>query len=117
MTLHAEIMEQIIDRYGELLADTPKQNYDAVSAIFAGGIRMEIRFASSTEYSLGWSTESGEFRIDTAPLHEELATYPNHLHTPGGELRADPYTTPGAPPWDNIRAVLDAILPAGSLPE
>ncbi len=110
MTLHAELIDEIISHYGEQLADTPQQSYDAVTLSFATGLAMEIRFASADEYSLKWNEAETEFRIDTAPLHPELSTFPNHLHLGDGELRADPFTTPGNSPWDNLKAVLDTIL-------
>ncbi len=110
MTLHAELADRIIDHYGEQLADTPRQNYDALGLSFANGLRVEIRFATPEEYAIRWSSGGAESRIDTAPLHRGLDTFPNHLHCADGEVRADPYTTPGHPPWDNLKAVLDAIL-------
>ncbi len=110
MTLQAELIDEIISHYGERLTDTPQQSYDAVTLSFANELAMEIRFASADEYSLKWSVAEKEFRIDTAPLHPELATFPNHLHLGNGEVRADPFTTPGNPPWENVRAVLDPLL-------
>ncbi len=110
MTLHTEFMDRIIEHYGERLADTPKQNYDALNVSFANGLHVEIRFAGAEEYSIKWNTGTAEFQIDTAPLHQGLDTFPNHLHRGDGEVRADPYTTPGDPPWSNVKAVLDAIL-------
>ncbi len=110
MTLHTELIDQIISHYGEHLADTPQQSYDAVTLTFSNDLAMEIRFASADEYSLKWSVAEKEFRIDTAPLHPELATFPNHLHLDDGGMRADPLTTPGNPPWENVKAVLDVIL-------
>ncbi len=110
MTLHAEFTDEIITRYGEQLADAPQQSYDAVTLTFANGLAVEIRFASADEYSFQWQSAEQAFRIDTSPLHPELATFPNHLHHSNGEMRADLFTTPGNPPWENVKAVLDAVL-------
>ncbi len=110
MTLHAELADEVISHYGEELADTPKQSYDAVTLSFAGDLTLDIRFASADEYSLEWHSAGSRLRIDTAPLHPELTTFPNHLHRCDGEIVADPLTTPGDPPWENVRKLLDAVL-------
>jgi len=110
MTLHTEIANKIIDHYGESLIDSPKQNHDALTVSLSNGVVLEIRMASADEYSFLWKTEEKEFRIDTAPLHPDISTFPNHLHHSSGELRPDPLTTPGVPPWQNVEQVLNAIL-------
>lgn len=110
MTIHTELIDEIINGYGEYLTDTPKQTHDAVSIFFRNHLKVELRFASSQEYSLGWRFGEQEFRIDTAPLHPDLSSFPNHLHLPDGTVRDDPLTTPGRSPLDNIRSLLDTIL-------
>ncbi len=110
MTLHSEIANEIIDHYGERLADTPKQNYDALTVSLTNGVTLEIRIASTEEYSFQWKLDKEEFRIDTAPLHSNLSTFPNHLHHSSGELQSDPFTIPGNHPWQNVKRVLDAVL-------
>jgi len=110
VTLHSELIDNIINHYGEQLVDTPQQSYDAVILSFANDLAVEIRFASEDEYSFKWSSAEKEFRIDTAPLHPELSTFPNHLHLSNGKMLADPFTTPGTAPWENVKAVLDKIL-------
>lgn len=57
-----------------------------------------------------WRFDEDELRIDTAPLHPELSTFPHHLHDSQGNLHSDLLTVPGRSPWDNIRAVLDVVL-------
>lgn len=110
MTLHTEIANKIIDHYGERLIDSPKQNHDALTISLANDVTLEIRMASADEYSFQWKLGEEEFRIDTAPLHPDLPTFPNHLHHSSGQLRPDPLTTPGNPPWQNVERVLDSIL-------
>jgi len=110
MTLYSGLIDEIISRYGEQLSDMPKQTYDAINIYFANGLAVELHFANAEEYSINWQADEKEFRIDTAPLHPELSTFPNHLHNSSGELSDDPFTTPGNPPWDNVKTVLDSIL-------
>ena len=83
---------------------------DALLVSLRNQVTIELRFADSSEYSIGWRWGDAELRIDTAPLHAELATFPNHLHDSDGQLRADPLTDPSRQPWDNVRAVIAALL-------
>lgn len=110
MSLHLELKEQIESAYGAHLPGGAQLQQDALLLEFDSGLKMELRFASAEEYALAWLWGDAELRIDTAPLHDSLATHPNHLHDEEGRVRADPLTTPGAPPWDNVRKLIDAVL-------
>ncbi len=104
------LSEHLIEHYGERLAGIPVVAQDALTANFDNGLQIELRFASPEEYSIRWQVGDEVFGIDTAPLHRELATFPNHLHAAGGRLLADPLTQPGRAPWDNVQSVLEAVL-------
>lgn len=117
MNPHAIIVEQVVDRFGERLVANPQLAHDAVTLEFAGGLTVQARFAGSDEYSIEWRRGGGQFRIDTAPLHRGLASFPNHRHEPDGSVLADRLTRPGAAPWDNLRAVLDVLLSGRDRPE
>ncbi len=105
-----EIAERLIEHYGERLSETPALAHDALTARFDNGLVLDLRIASAEEYSLRWHHDGQTLAIDTAPLHPELATFPNHLHGADGSAHPDPLTRPGAPPWDNVHAVLGRIL-------
>lgn len=106
----SEIAERLIEHYGERLVAVPVVAQNAVTANFDTNLSVEVHAAAGDEYSIRWRIADDFFGIDTAPLHRELATYPNHLHSPDGTVRADPFTRPGAPLWDNLRAVLEVVL-------
>ena len=110
MTLHATLANEIVSRFGEHLDGAPRIGQDALTLHFQNGLALQARFASSEEYSIQWRFGDTEHRIDTAPLHPELATFPHHLHDSQGKTRPDPLTIPGRSPWDNIQAVLNVIL-------
>lgn len=110
MSLHLELKERIEERYGAQLPEGAETRQDALLLRFDSGVTMELRFASAQEYSIGWLWGDAELRIDTAPLHPHLETQPNHCHDEEGNVRADPLTRPGDPPWDNARNVIDAVL-------
>ncbi len=108
--LHARLSDAAVTHYGERLDGAPRQSLDALTLLFDSGLGVEVRFANANEYSIYWQWPGGEGRLDTAPGHTRLATCPNHLHTADGSLRPDPLTQPGREPWENLQAVLDAIL-------
>ncbi len=108
--LHAQLSDAVVTHYGERLQGVPRQSLDALTLLFDNGLGVELRFAGADEYSIYWQWPGGEGRIDTAPGHAQLATCPNHLHAVDGSLRPDPLTQPGRAPWENLRAVLDALL-------
>jgi len=105
-----EIAERLIEHYGQRLRDAPTLAHDALTVLFDNDVVLELRFTGAGEYSLRWQHNDRMFVIDTAPLHPELATFPNHLHVPDGGLRPDPLTQPGEAPWDNVRAVVERVL-------
>lgn len=110
MSLHLELAALIEEHFGEHLEAPADVKYDALIAHFANGVTLEARIAAPEAYAIAWAWGEAELRIDTAPLHPELATRPNHLHAADGQLRADPLTCTDASPWDNLRRVIATIL-------
>lgn len=110
MTLHLELKESLESEYRHHLAGDVRLTQDALLAEFDNGLALEVRYLNPEEYSLGWSWGDAELRIDTAPLHAGLGTFPNHLHDMDGQVGEDRLTRPGAAPWANLKALLDAVL-------
>jgi len=110
MTIHLALKEQIEDRYRGALARPVELKQDALLVQLNNGVVAELRFASGNEYAINWRWGEVELRIDTAPLHADLASFPNHFHDADGEVRSDAVTRPEREPWDNARAVIEALL-------
>jgi hypothetical protein len=110
LQIHLALAERVAARFGDRLAADPRLSQDALVLQFAGGVAAELRFASAEEYAINWIWGEAALRIDTAPVHPGLGTFPNHLHDHQGGCRADPLTTPGRDPWENVERVLEAIL-------
>jgi hypothetical protein len=110
MSLHPQLADRIAAHYAEALQEPPRTAQDAVLLVFTNGLAVELRMANAEEYAMRWRWGDAELCIDTAPLYRDLPTYPHHLHDLEGAVRPDPLTTPGADPWQNVQAVLDAIL-------
>lgn len=110
MTLHSALADEVIRHFGEYLDDAPLITHDAITFYFQNGLMLQARFAGAGEYSIQWRFGEAELRIDTAPLHPGLSSFPNHLHGPDGSVRPDRLTHPGQSPQENLAAVLNAIL-------
>ena len=110
MLLHLELKDEIAAQYADELAADPAFSQDALTLTFVNGLVVELRYLNADEYSVQWLWREALLRIDTAPVHPGLATFPNHFHDAGGTVKADPVTVPGREPWENVRALLDAIL-------
>jgi len=110
MTLHATLADEIVSRFGEHLDGAPRIGQDALTLHFQNGLVLQARFASPEEYSIQWRAGDTEQRIDTAPLHPELASFPHHRHAADGTAGPDNLTQPGRAPLENLSAVIAAIL-------
>ena len=110
MSLHFELKEQIDVHYMEQLEGETQLKQDALIAIFNTGLAVELRYLNPQEYSIQWAWGDAELRIDTAPLHKELATFPNHIHDAYNKLHPDTLTIYHGDPWDNIRSLIDKLL-------
>ena len=112
MSLHLELGAAIETAFANALESPVEQKQDAMIVRLNNGVTLTVRYAAPDAYSMRWTYGDGdvEIGIDTAPLHRELATFPNHLHTADGSVTADPITRPGAPPEENLQSLVRALL-------
>ncbi len=110
MSLHLELKTRIEAQYANQLDGEIQLKQDALLALFDSGLALELRYLNANEYSIQWAWGDAELRIDTAPLHKELSTFPNHFHDADAKLHPDTLTVPGKEPWDNVRHVIDRLL-------
>ena len=108
--LHPALKDAIDREFAMVMAEPAELCRDALVVRLHNDVAIELRIASANEYSIGWRWGEVELRIDTAPLHRQLATFPNHLHDGEGQVRSDPLTRPGNDPWGNVRGVIAALL-------
>lgn len=110
MLLHLELKAMIEERYGDRLTGAPAVSLDALTVNFVSGLVVELQYLNSNEYSVQWLWRDILLRIDTAPVHPGLATFPNHFHGADGMVKADMLTVPGREPWDNVCRLMDAVV-------
>lgn len=108
--LHIELQEYIEAAFGETHGVTVTLCRDALEVSLPNGVALTLRVADCNEYAFGWRWGEAQMGIDTAPLHSEVGTFPNHLHTPNGNVAGDPISEIGADPRRNVRALIEALL-------
>ena len=60
------------------------------------------------KYSFHWQKQTESIRINTAPHHRHIVSYPRHMHS-GQRIEADKITDTDLPPEENLRKVLSYI--------
>ncbi len=108
--IHERLVRLLKDEFKTCLAEEPGFFYDGVEVRLKNGFKLTFIYPKEGEYCFSWTLEDREERIDTAPLHRDLKTFPNHYHTGDGEIREDHLTSPEKSPEENLRRVLEALL-------
>ncbi len=68
------------EHFSDILSEAPIIFSDKVRLVFVDGSYMDIRYPVDSKYSFHWQLEDEIIRIDTAPHHRQLSTYPRHMH-------------------------------------
>lgn len=110
MSLHLELGTAIEHAFLDDLDGPVEHRQDALIVRLRNGVTLDVRYAAADAYSLRWVYGEVESGIDTAPLHPDLATFPNHFHDAARRIVADPITRPDAAPEDNLRNLIRALL-------
>lgn len=110
MSLHLALADLIDAKIAPQLDITVERKQDALILRLTNGVTLTVRYAAADAYSLHWEHAGSEARIDTAPLHPALSTFPNHFHDASGALLPDPLTDPTRAPEDNLRRLVAALL-------
>lgn len=110
ISIHLMLQQHIETHYAARLAEPVRLAQDALLLSFDSGVLLEVRYANAHEYAISWRWGEAEQRIDTAPVHPDCASVPQHWHDDNGLLRSDPITVAGAPCWPNLRRLIDALL-------
>ncbi|NMF91504.1 hypothetical protein, partial [Aromatoleum petrolei] len=87
MSLQIELADYIDRTFSSRLSRPVEHKQDALIVNLENGVTLMVRYAADDAYSLRWSYGDAELGIDTAPLHRELTTFPNHLHDLEGKVR------------------------------
>lgn len=107
-TIHEKMVELLNGELASFIDGEPNYLYDGVQAKLKSGQNLQIIYPNNEEYIFSWEQGGVARRIDTAPLHKELPTYPNHFHN-GDEVSGDAVTSIKNSPEENLKKVLEFI--------
>jgi hypothetical protein len=108
--LHLLLKDAVEARYSHRLSEPVRLAQDALLLSFDNGLMVEARYFSDDEYSISWCYGDAEFRIDTAPVHPDVATIPHHVHGSDDAVGADLISVPGLDCSTNFSRLLDRLL-------
>jgi hypothetical protein len=110
MSVHKLLKEKLEQRYADRMNEAPRLAQDALILSFDTGLLMEVRYYSGEEYSIEWSWNEIQLRIDTAPVHVNQVNFRDHLHGVNGALRTYAAAQAGTDCWENFSSLLDILL-------
>jgi len=109
MSLHLELADFVDTSCADGLDRPVERKQDAIIVHLKNGVALTVHYAAPDAYSLRWLHDGRSAGIDTAPLHRDLPTFPNHLHCANGSIASDPVTSPDARPEDNLMRLIDLL--------
>ncbi|MHB1545785.1 MAG: toxin-antitoxin system TumE family protein [bacterium] len=93
--------------FGNILKSPAEIKSDGLLLQFKDGSQLELHYPDKKEYSFNFLKGGKKlFIIDTAPVHNELETFPNHIHNFEGKLTKDEITNINNEPVENIKNFL-----------
>ena len=101
------LADDINSKFSNVLKSPAKVKSDGLLLQFNDGSRLELHYPNKKEYSFNFLMDDKLFIIDTAPVHNELETFPNHIHNFDGKLMKDEITNAGNEPLKNIENFLN----------
>ncbi len=101
-----KIADDVNVTFKNILKAPAEVKSDGLLLKFKDDSRLELRYPSKKKYSFNFFRNEKLFIIDTAPVHSELETYPNHIHDFEGKLMKDNITDVNNDPIKNIENFL-----------
>lgn len=101
-----ELADKINREFKSILKTPAEVKSDGLLLKLNDGSRLELHYPDKKEYSFNFLRNEKLFIIDTAPIHSELQTYPNHIHDFEGKLIKDGITDVKNEPIKNIENFL-----------
>ncbi len=98
------------ENFPDILSEAPIIYSDKVRLVFIDGSYMDIRYPVDTKYSFHWQFKNEIIRIDTAPHHRHLSTYPRHMHMrKEADVVEDTITDINGTVEENVKHVLQFV--------
>lgn len=108
-SIHEKLVDLLTGELSSHLEGEPEFLYDGIKVNIKTGIKLQIIYPGADEYVFAWEKDAVSYRIDTAPVHMDLDTAPNHFHE-GNEVKNDELTSLEKSPEDNLKSVIEFIV-------
>ena len=107
-TIHEKLVELLNNELAPFLEGEPQFLYDGIQAKLKSGPNLQIIYPTTEEYVFSWEQDGESLKIDTAPVHNDLPTFPNHFHS-GDVVEPDTVTNIKNSPEENLKKVIEFI--------
>lgn len=98
------------EEFKDIVTDTEILHAVRLRLELVDGSTVDILYPMREKYSFHWRQEDKVFRINTAPHHPQIASFPRRMHYENEErIIEDAITSSSASPEENLRRVLKWI--------
>ena len=109
LELYLQLIKIALNEFSDIVDKADLQS-DKIHLILIDNSWIDIRYPVPQKYSFHWQRENEIYRFDTAPHHQELQTYPLHVHFQQEEdVRNDYLFNLQKEPEENFRAFLNWV--------
>ncbi|MBE0477827.1 hypothetical protein IBX65_01740 [Candidatus Aerophobetes bacterium] len=108
-----ETFEKILhlteEEFSDILKTKPAITGMKLRIYLIDGSLLDVYYhPTGKKYSFHWQKKVESIRINTAPHHKNIISYPRHMHI-GQRIKADEITDVNLSPEENLRRVLTYI--------
>jgi hypothetical protein len=76
---HLSFLKITRDEFSDIVADA-ELRADRLRLILIDGSLIDVRYPMEEKFSFHWQRDDNIYRIDTAPHHKGIRTFPRHIH-------------------------------------
>ena len=97
------------DEFSDIVIDA-ELRADRIRLILIDGSWIEVRYPVKDKFSFHWQRDGRIYRIDTAPHHREISTFPRHIHFGSEDNVIEDYVLKEkASPEENFRRFMNWV--------
>ena len=97
------------DEFLDIVIDA-ELHVDRIRLILIDGSLIDVRYPMADKFSFHWQQDNRIYRIDTAPHHKGIRTYPRHIHFCSEDNVIDDYVLgENVSPEENFRKFMEWV--------
>jgi hypothetical protein len=99
---YLSFLKIISDEFADLVVDV-ELYADRMKLTLIDGSWIDVRYPVENKFSFHWQRGENIYRIDTAPHHRNIKTFPRHIHFGSESNIVEDYVTKGFSAEQNFR--------------